>query len=130
MSDETDKDALATALRETEEEVFVPKESVEVLGALSPLPNKDFNIEVTPFVGFLGILDPKLFRWNTDEVEMIFTVPVKELMDAKNQDFETFKVSRFDVPSWKIREHTIWGLTAFVLWDFLQNVVHTTHSKL
>jgi hypothetical protein len=38
--------------------------------------------------------------------------------------------SRFNVPSWRHKDHEIWGLTAFILWDFLINVVALQQKKL
>ncbi|KAF8075060.1 NUDIX hydrolase domain-like protein [Lyophyllum atratum] len=53
-ADETDKSFLETALRETHEELGIPPDRVDVLGAIGP---PEFNLrgdmQVWPFVGFI-----------------------------------------------------------------------------
>ena len=118
-----DPDALATALRETSEEVGVDPSDVDVLGVLD-----DFfsihNYLVTPYVGWLP--DDYRFRINPDEIERIIEVPLAHLLRP-----EIFRVEDWN---WKGREHPvcfytfgndeIWGLTAAILKQFLDRVMN------
>ena len=53
--DEDDRDLLATSLREAEEEIGLPVDAVDVLGALQPTPTIATGYAVYPFV---GMIDP------------------------------------------------------------------------
>ncbi|KAG0051274.1 nudix (nucleoside diphosphate linked moiety X)-type motif 8 [Gryganskiella cystojenkinii] len=117
--DPTDKTILETALREMEEEVSIFKDQVEVLGEYSPMPSKGCTMKVHPFVGFIKepIEDITLVKYNPDEVQKVFTVPIKDLMDPEKRSMVRFRNSKFLYPVWKVEEEdiTIWGLTAFIL---------------
>src|SRR5213596_2319643 len=49
--DAPDEDLVRTALREAEEEIGLPPDAVEILGALQPTPTIATNYAVYPFVG-------------------------------------------------------------------------------
>ena len=51
--DDTDADLLATALREAHEEIGLPPEAVEMLGALQPTPTIATGYAIYPFVGLI-----------------------------------------------------------------------------
>jgi 8-oxo-dGTP pyrophosphatase MutT (NUDIX family) len=67
-----DRDAslLATALRETEEEIGVRAAHVDVLGALDPIHNVSSNFLITPFVGRIPY--PYELRPDPREVHDVF----------------------------------------------------------
>ena len=48
-----DPDLLSTALRETHEEIGLPPDRVELLGALQPTPTFVTNYAIYPFVGLI-----------------------------------------------------------------------------
>lgn len=124
MRDKTDKDLLATALRESHEEVGLPKQAVEVLGQLSPVPSLH-GMKVTPFV---GMVDPSAkLRPEPREIADIFKVPLSFFLDSKpqlSQEVEMFG-KRFYMPSYEFDGNRIWGLTAFMLLDFLNHAFDT-----
>ncbi|HWC32370.1 MAG TPA: CoA pyrophosphatase [Actinomycetota bacterium] len=49
-----DPDLLATALRETEEELGIPREAIEIAGTLPPTPTVATRYVIVPFVGILS----------------------------------------------------------------------------
>src|SRR5205085_11728408 len=51
--DQGERDLLATALRETEEEIGLPRDAVEIRGALQPTPTIAPGYAVYPFAGFI-----------------------------------------------------------------------------
>ena len=67
--DSDDKDSLQTALRETHEEIGLPREKVDVIGTLDQILSLHYYL-VTPYVGLI----PSDFAPvpNTDEIESVF----------------------------------------------------------
>lgn len=109
-----DEDLAATALRETYEEIGVPPDAVEILGALDDFPTiTDFL--VTPFVGVLSY--PLCYRPNLQEVEAVLEVPLAFFADPTGLRVEQrqHQGQVFDVLFWDYGPHTIWGATARIL---------------
>ena len=81
--DARDPSPLAAALREADEEIGLPTESVDILGALDPYDTST-GFVVTPFV---GSVQPG-FRPvpNEGEVAEVFEVPFDFLMDLDNHE--------------------------------------------
>jgi 8-oxo-dGTP pyrophosphatase MutT (NUDIX family) len=115
-----DADAVATALRETEEEVGLPRQHVEVIGAL-PHYTTVTGFVVTPVValvrpGFELVLDPF-------EVAEAFEVPLPFLMAPahhRRHRFEMAGVQRQFLsmpwqPEGAAQPYFIWGATAAML---------------
>lgn len=113
MVDPNDSCIEGTCLREMNEEVGLAPEAVEVLGILrcdwSSVASIT-GIAVTPVVGFIGELSDQSVMINEDEVESLFTVPLKDLRDEKNW------IRRPNAtPVFTGAPHVIWGLTAYLL---------------
>ena len=112
--DPSDGSLLETALREAEEEIDLSRDLVEVVGELEEMYIPPSNFRVSPFVGLLPpgaemVIAP-------DEVEEIFTVPLKDLLAP-----ETFRRSLwrrdgrdYEVPVFSVDDsrREIWGATA------------------
>jgi 8-oxo-dGTP pyrophosphatase MutT (NUDIX family) len=113
-----DADRLQTAIRETCEEIGVPREAVEVLGALDDFPTIS-SFVVTPFVGILS--HPFPYRLNTNEVETVLEVPLYFLREPANLRLEQHEHEGqlHEVLFWDYGEYTIWGATAAMLKGFL-----------
>lgn len=122
-SDPTDADAAATALRETEEEVGLPRAQVQVIGCL-PTYTTVTSYVVTPVV---AIVQPP---WDLaiDEVEVAeaFEVPLRYLMTPAHHRRHVFDYDggqrQFLSMPWhgrgadgSPREYFIWGATAAML---------------
>ncbi|HXV25404.1 MAG TPA: CoA pyrophosphatase [Alphaproteobacteria bacterium] len=112
--DPRDSDAVATALREAEEEVGIPRDRVAVIGRLDTYWTRT-GFEITPIVAFV---DPAAeFRADPFEVEEIFEVPLDFLADTINhqrhsREFQG-KLRYFYAMPWERR--IIWGATAGML---------------
>lgn len=140
--DETDASPLAAALRETHEELGVAIDNISVLATLSPYIASPTFV-VYPFV--VKIEDPQaLTAFNKDEVEEVFTVPVKWLLTHQPElhlvdvqpkpdtDFPYEKIARGTDYEWQARAfeewfynyeiYTIWGLTARILKHFIETI--------
>lgn len=114
-----DKTLIDTALRETNEELGIPREAIELLGALTPLYIPVSSFCVYPYVGyakeaFALQLDPK-------EVQQVIEVPLGLLLDVSIRQIEThFRDNqKFEVPVYRIASHKVWGATAMILAEFL-----------
>ena len=114
--DPDDLTALHTALREVNEELGIPPESVEVLGMLAGMPSIT-RYYVTPFV---GVVPATLkLRPNPTEVGEVIEAPLLRLRAEKRL---LFQASR-DVFVWDDAKHVVWGLT----WRFIRELVeHAT----
>ncbi len=116
-----------TALRETFEEVGILPEEIEIVGALPELPTYSSGIRVTPWIGELkrSLLDVKLLV-NPDEIEVAFWIPMTTLTQVetyKREWFESPKLkTRFEIHSYYVNGHRIWGATGAILKNFLDRL--------
>jgi 8-oxo-dGTP pyrophosphatase MutT (NUDIX family) len=118
-----DADAVATALREAQEEIGLAAEHVDVLGCL-PMYTTGTGFMVTPVV---GLVDPRFaLLLDPFEVAEVFEVPLSFLMNPANHQrhgIEVAGVQRefFSMP-WQPadaaenrKHYFIWGATAAML---------------
>lgn len=117
--DETPVDA---ALRETEEEVGLRPESVEVLGSL-PRYATATGYLVTPVVGLVA--PGFALEIDSFEVEEVFEPPLAFLMDPAHHerrliDFDGAQRTFYAMPYEAGRRYFIWGATAAMLRNFYQ----------
>ena len=114
-TDAGDADSTATALRETEEEVGISSEFVDVLGVL-PTYTTGSAFIVTPVVAL--VRHGFSVRPNPDEVADVFEVPLDFLMDPANHRHHMFKLAGqtrhwLSIPYMDAgTERFIWGATA------------------
>jgi 8-oxo-dGTP pyrophosphatase MutT (NUDIX family) len=106
-----DPSLLATALRETSEEIGVAPGDVDVLGALDPVVTFRSNFSITPFVA--TIPHPYAFRTNPHEVSDVFSIPLATLADPATLVEETWTIEGHAVPiaSYRHAGRTVWGAT-------------------
>ena len=111
---------LATALRESEEEIGLAPADVEVIGALPPVGTFVTGFKVHPFVGLIP--DDLRFQPSPDEVAAVLLCQVEELRAG----FEMRRLVRrgipFRTPCYTVGEHLIWGATARILADLLERL--------
>ena len=116
----SDASAVATALRETEEEIGLSRRHVEILGQM-PQYLTGSGFTVTPVVGLVEA-DHQL-TLDDNEVAESFEVPLAFLMDPVNHQRRVYRWddgaerSFFAMPWCREdgREHFIWGVTAAML---------------
>jgi 8-oxo-dGTP pyrophosphatase MutT (NUDIX family) len=113
-------------LRETYEEIGIPPDVVEVLGALDDLHTVT-RFVVTPFVGVVPY--PLVYRPNPHEVEDVVEVPLAFLCDPDRLRIEQreYEGQVHDVYYWDFGAHTIWGATARILKGFLDLIPPEAH---
>ncbi|MGH9320719.1 MAG: NUDIX hydrolase [Vicinamibacteria bacterium] len=116
--DPLDETPLATALRESREEVGLDSEAVTLLGQMDERSTIT-GFRITPFVG--AVRGPYAFRPN-HEVEELLEVPIDTLRDPKALTIERRRISDDtlrNVYHYRYREHEIWGITGQLVRDFL-----------
>lgn len=128
-TDETDQDAVDTALREAQEEIALPRDFVEVLGTLPTYVTGTAFI-ITPVV---ALVKPGFqLRPNPGEVADVFEVPLRFLMNPAHHrrhelEFDgvirqwlsmPYTHPRGELVNSESRERYIWGATAGMLRNF------------
>lgn len=109
--DDTDSDLADTALRETEEEIGLHRDKIQIIGSLQPFRTIS-RYRVTPYIGLVD--KPTQFKINPSEVDEIFEVPLKFLVDSKNHHIHMIKREDYEYPVYFIQwqDKMIWGATA------------------
>jgi len=119
--DPGDVDRVDTALREAEEEVGLKREHVTVLGQLDELVTVS-QYRITPVVGVFPW--PYPFRLSTTELSEVFGVPVRWLADPAHletrQRHPLISGRPVDVYYFHYPGHTVWGVTARIILNFLE----------
>jgi len=112
--EEHDDDVVATALRETQEEVGIAPHQVSVMGYLQTMPTIT-GYAVTPVVGLVSsVVKLKIDR---SEVESAFEVPLSFLLAANNAIHTEWDAGGRKVPMVEFhwQGQRIWGATAFMI---------------
>jgi 8-oxo-dGTP pyrophosphatase MutT (NUDIX family) len=117
----TDPDLLATAIRETHEELAIDLRGARVLGsldALHPRTSGPSGIEVTPFVfASSEAVEPQ--PQPSSEAEAAFWLPLELARSGTIDGTYTYPGTGMTFPSWTFEGHTIWGLTMRILGELL-----------
>jgi 8-oxo-dGTP pyrophosphatase MutT (NUDIX family) len=109
---------LDTALRETHEEIGVPRDKVRIVGALSSLWVVVSNHLLFPFV---GIADARpAFHPAPNEVAELLEISIFDLCDRSKLGWSrhTREGIVVDYPHFDLAGHQTWGATAMILGEF------------
>lgn len=129
------------ALRETEEELAIPRTAVRVIGAMDFIANQR-GFLLRPFLGLVSEEGLGAMRPSPAEVAEAFTIPLAFLRETPPEvwsyalapqvpeDFPYERVGiprdypwaagRVEVPVWHFRGHVLWGMTARITWDIVR----------
>ena len=119
--EDVDADYNAAALRETEEEIGVPRSNVKTLGALSPLYIPVSNFAVQPVVGYIEsepnfvLEENEVVELVSENVEKLCSGELKSVMDMAVSEHLTLK----RVPYFDVEGKVVWGATAMILNEFV-----------
>ena len=115
----TDPDLLATAIRETQEELSIDHSGTRLLGQLTPLHPRTSGpagIEVTPFVfATAAAVEPQC----GPEALAAFWLPLEIAASGALDGTYMYPGSEIVFPSWTYEGHVIWGLTMRILGEVL-----------
>jgi 8-oxo-dGTP pyrophosphatase MutT (NUDIX family) len=118
--DHPDEDLRTTALREADEEIGLPPDAVNLVGALPPTGTFVTSYKIHPFV---GVIEPG-HAWvpQPTEVEQVLELSLPDLVAG----FEMKRLIRRGVPiktpSYTVDGNFIWGATARILQDLLERL--------
>ena len=112
--DQIDSSPIETALRETQEEVGLNPENVEIIASL-PSHKTATGFIIKPYLGLIN--QPFIEKLRKGEVDEIFTVPYEYILNEKNFSIKTRKwngsqSSYYVVP---YGPYYVWGATARIL---------------
>jgi 8-oxo-dGTP pyrophosphatase MutT (NUDIX family) len=123
-TDPADADALATALRESEEEIGLDRQLVKPLGYLDRFETIS-GFCITPVVASIDV-GAQLYP-APDEVSEVFEVPLAFLLEPANLRRYTMEFRGQTRPMVEFVHggHRIWGATASMLYNLLQRMGRT-----
>lgn len=118
--DDDETDLRVTALREAEEEIGLPVDAVELVGALQPTPTIATNYAVYPFV---GLIEPG-HTWapSAGEVSAVLEFSLADLRAGYARRNIVRRGVPFRTDVYVVGEHVIWGATARMLGDLLERL--------
>jgi 8-oxo-dGTP pyrophosphatase MutT (NUDIX family) len=119
-SDPVDEDHVATALREAHEEIAIPPDSVEVIGALEPMATFVSDFAVYPIAGIVSP-DVELVA-NPREVDTIFEVSLSDLVALREQRELQRAGMTFTTEAFETDGGLIWGVTGYILGQLLDRI--------
>ena len=124
------------ALRETEEELSIPRSEIQLLGTPDFLCSSS-GFLLRPVLGLVSEAGLAAMRPSSSEVAEVFTVPLAffqttppelytyDLLPRVQEDFPYERVGisrdypwargRVEVPVWYWQDHVIWGMTARIV---------------
>ncbi|XP_077177193.1 mitochondrial coenzyme A diphosphatase NUDT8 [Paroedura picta] len=114
--DSCDRDAIATAIRETHEELNLRVGEDCIWGVMKPIPDRR-GLSVAPVLANLGPLEHLTLKPNSQEVETVFSLSISHLLKEENQGYTNFCHKRqysYTLPVFLHGPHRIWGLTAVI----------------
>lgn len=114
--EESDKDLKNTALRETEEEVGIPQNDIEVVRKLTRLYIPPSNFWVQPYLGLMQ-KTPKMIAQES-EVEKILEVKLSDFLNDENvitENLSTSYAKEIEVPAYSLNGYVVWGATGMML---------------
>ena len=111
------EDLRAAALREADEEVGLPPDAVELVGALQPTPTIATSYAIYPFVGLIEpgrewVLSPR-------EVDAVLELSAADLRAGYARRRMLRRGVPFRTDTYVVGDELIWGATARILADLL-----------
>ncbi|TXT67288.1 MAG: putative Nudix hydrolase NudL [Promethearchaeota archaeon] len=121
-----DANLIDTALRETEEELGIPRNKIEILGALNDHVTPTFFI-ISPIVASIKPGQPMVMQ--KSEVKEIVIVPITFFLDKRNYierilniDGNRIAVGRYVYQSSANKKYVIFGATSHLIVHFIQRI--------
>lgn len=122
--DESDESFMDCALRETEEEIGLPRQRIQMWGEgkLLFLPR---TAAIVPVVGVVHDFHVSELKINLDEVEEVFCIPINSLISPTATRHTQFRTG-YSVPVFVVDQLRIWGITGYLTYFFLRSLLSST----
>lgn len=119
---EPGEEPVDTALRETAEEVGLPRRSLDVLGALAPIYISPSDFIVYPFVAWHE--GQPVFTVQTSEVAEILETPLGLFLEPAigSTEIRIERNTELTVPFYRLGPHKVWGATAMIISELLERL--------
>lgn len=120
--DEGDENMEATALRETLEEIGLPRENARILGKLDDAFTVTSGYLITPIVAEIPY--PYPFSINEEEIAELIEIPLEAFLDEDRWTEEMYSNGSKNVLnySFEYEGRIIWGATARIMRQFLNAI--------
>jgi 8-oxo-dGTP pyrophosphatase MutT (NUDIX family) len=118
--DEGEPDLTATALREAQEEIGLPPDAVEIVGALQPTPTIATGYAVYPFVGIID--SGHTWTLSAREVAEVIELPLTELRLGYGRRRLIRRGLPIRTDTYCVGDNLIWGATARILADLFDRI--------
>jgi 8-oxo-dGTP pyrophosphatase MutT (NUDIX family) len=118
--DEGESDLRATALREAEEEIGLPRDAVEIVGALQPTPTIATGYAVYPFVGLIA--PGRTWTLSAREVAEVLELRLSDLVAGYGRRRLVRRGLPIRTDTYLVDDNLIWGATARILADLLDRI--------
>jgi 8-oxo-dGTP pyrophosphatase MutT (NUDIX family) len=115
VESEDNGDLMRTALRESQEEIMIFPEDVQIIGELSQRQTIVSDLTVKPFVGIIPY--PYNFSPDPIEVQGIYTADLKSLARDVITGDNAFELPP---PVYPVKGKSVWGLTAKMITELLK----------
>ncbi|MGI0066634.1 MAG: NUDIX hydrolase [Nitrosotalea sp.] len=110
--EQKDVDLLATAIRETREELGLEISKSMVIGQLKPVTTLNSGFKIIPFITILDEL-PKVLA--SSEIASVLRIPLFSLLKTIENDKDPSHQSIMEMYTFKFDNHLIWGASARML---------------
>ena len=119
-----DAGLITTALRESEEEIALQPDRVDVIGPMRECISKH-GLKVVPFLAVVPS-DVALVA-NEEEIHSIFQVPIRLFLESGPSVMveKAFRGERYQVPCYFYEGYEIWGMTAYLITDCFNRIFDT-----
>lgn len=118
--EEGESDLRVTALREAQEEIGLPPDSVEIVGALQPTPTLATGYAVYPFVGLIA--PGRSWVPSAEEVAAVIEFSLEQLITGYGRRRLVRRGIPIRTDAYVIGDHLIWGATARILADLIDRL--------